>query len=79
MKWDEGSKTFFVPSQVVGTSGGVNVSVADRDTDQGTDNKYRGAWDADDGCLYIYVIYRGGSAGAGKILNYGYDVFEPAS
>ena len=78
MKWDEGSKTFFVPSQVVGTSGGVNVSVADRDTDQGTDNKYRGAWDADDGCLYIYVIYRGGSAGAGKILNYGYDVFEPA-
>lgn len=78
LKWDAATSTFFVTSQVVGTNSGVNVSVADRDTDQGTDNKYRGAWDDEDGCLYIYVIYRGGSAGAGKILNYGYDVFEPA-
>lgn len=80
LNWDAATETFFVPNQIVGTNGGQPVNMADRDTDQGTDNKYRGEWDPEDGCLYIYVIYRnGGPAGTGTISNYGYDVFEPAA
>ena len=79
MNWDAATSTFFVPNQIVGSYEGSPVNVADRDTDQDTDNKYRGAWD-EDGNLYIYVIYRvGGPKGTGTILNYGYDVFKPAN
>ena len=79
MNWDAATSTFFVPNQIVGSYEGSPVNVADRDTDQDTDNKYRGAWD-EDGNLYIYVIYRvGGPRGTGTILNYGYDVFKPAN
>ena len=83
MTWDAASSTFFVPNQIVGQYEGIAVNVADRDTDQDTDNGYRGEWDPDDGNLYIYVIYRlGGARGTADnqgILNYGYDVFVPAS
>ena len=82
LNWDEGTQTFFVPNQIVGSYEGTPVNVADRDTDQDSDGPYRGEWDPDDGCLYIYVIYRlGGARGTDAnqgILNYGYDVFEPA-
>ena len=85
MNWDAGTSTFFVPNQIVGSfldeDGTVYpVNVADRDTDQESDGPYRGAWDDEDGNLYIYVIYRaGGPRGGGSvgILNYGYDVFVP--
>ena len=82
MTWDNATSTFFVPNQIVGQYGEDPVNIADFDTDQDTDNVYRGEWDPDDGNLYIYVIYRkGGARGtdANKgILNYGYDVFVPA-
>ena len=82
MNWDNATSTFFVPNQIVGSYEGIAVNVADRDTDQDTDNQYRGAWDDEDGNLYIYVIYRlGGARGTDAnqgILNYGYDVFVPA-
>lgn len=81
--WDASSSTFFVPNQIIGTNGDNPVNIADFDTDQGTDNKYRGVWDEEDGNLYIYVIYRaGGARGTAEnkgIINYGYDVFVPAS
>ena len=73
---------YYVNNQIVGTNGDNPVNVADFDTDQGTDNKYCGEWDPEDGCLYIYVIYRAGGARGTEankgIINYGYDVFEPA-
>ena len=80
MSWDAASETFFVPNQIVGTYNGHPINVADRDTDQDTDNKYRGEWDPEDGCLYIYIMYRqdGPRNGVNPLLNYGYEVFEPA-
>ena len=82
MTWDEATSTFFVPNQIVGTNDGELVNIADRDTDQDSNGPYRGSWDDEDGCLYIYVIYRaGGARGTAEnkgIINYGYDVFEPA-
>ena len=73
---------YYVNNQIVGTNGDNPVNVADFDTDQGTDNKYCGEWDPEDGCLYIYVIYRAGGARGTEankgIINYGYDVFKPA-
>ena len=79
MVWDAGSETFFIPNQIIGTYNGHPISIADRDTDQGTDNKYRGEWDSSDGCLYLYVMYRqdGPRNGVNPLLNYGYEVFEP--
>ena len=85
LNWDAATSTYFVPNQIVGSfvdeGETYPVNVADRDTDQDTDNGYRGEWDPDDGNLYIYVIYRlGGARGTDAnlgILNYGYDVFVP--
>ena len=79
---------YYVPSQqvpggsVADDSGNTYpVFVADFDTDQGTENGYAGEWDPEDGCMYIYVIYRaGGPRGSADFIgfvNYGYDVFEP--
>ena len=55
------------------------INVADRDTDQGSDGPYRGAWDPEDGCLYLYLMYRqdGPRNGVNLLLQYGYEVFEP--
>ena len=82
LNWDAASSTYFVPNQIVGTYGGYAINVADRDTDQGTDNNYRGEWDPEDGCLWIYMMYRAdgprGSSDNALLINYGYDVFEPA-
>lgn len=80
LSWDEASQTYFIPNQIVGTYNGHPLNVADRDTDQDTDNKYRGEWDSDDGCLYLYLMYRqdGPRNGVNPLLQYGYEVFEPA-
>ena len=80
LSWDAGTETFFIPNQIVGMYNGHPINIADRDTDQGTDNGYRGEWDPDDGCLYLYVMYRqdGPKKGVNPLLQYGYEVFEPA-
>ena len=79
LSWDATSETFFIQNQIVGTYNGHLLNIADRDTDQGTDNGYRGEWDPDDGCLYLYVMYRqdGPRNGVNLLLQYGYEVFEP--
>ena len=74
---------YYIPNQIIagGSYSGYPVNIADRDTDQDTENGYAGEWDPEDGCMYIYVIYRaGGARGTDAnqgIINYGYDVFEP--
>ena len=80
LSWDAASETFFIPNQIVGMYNGHPINAADRDTDQGTDNKYRGEWDPSDGCLYLYIMYRqdGPRNGVNPLLQYGYEVFEPA-
>ena len=79
LSYDAASDTYFVPNQIVGMYDGHQLNAADRDTDQDTDNGYRGAWDPEDGCLWIYIMYRqdGPRNGVNPLLNYGYEVFEP--
>jgi len=79
LSWDETTQTFFIKNQIVGMYDGHPINVADRDTDQGSDGPYRGAWDPEDGCLYLYLMYRqdGPRNGVNLLLQYGYEVFEP--
>ena len=77
LHWDAASESFFIPNQIVGMYDGHPINVADRDTDQGTDNGYRGVWD--EGALYLYIMYRqdGPRNGVNPLLQYGYEVFVP--
>ena len=79
LSWDEATQTFFIKNQIVGMYDGHPINVADRDTDQGSDGPYRGEWDPEDGCLYLYLMYRqdGPRNGVNLLLQYGYEVFEP--
>ena len=79
LSWDAATETFFIPNQIVGMYDGHPINVADRDTDQDSDGPYRGEWDEEDGCLYLYLMYRqdGPRDGVNPLLQYGYEVFEP--
>lgn len=79
LSWDAATETFFIPNQIVGMYDGHPINVADRDTDQDSDGPYRGEWDPEDGCLYLYLMYRqdGPRNGVNPLLQYGYEVFEP--